>query len=184
MKQYTKKQIEEKKETWKGKWELYKAGVEKFKQDPPIYRVHLMQGLMTKLTIYMIIFACIYAISVGFWIFALILFPVGVIGNYYTMKSHFIKYKPSVKQYEQAGILPSIEDDQSNLRTKWRIIEKQIGFFGVDIIFILFLGVLTFAYFGDFSFYKKILIVAESFIPLYFIYFGIIYELCALRYRK
>ncbi len=175
---FTEKQIIEKKKTWKGKWELWQDGMKKFKEEPPIYRIHMMQGLMVKLTIYMIIFACIYAVSVGLWIFAMIILPVGTIGNYYSMKSHFIKYKDSVKQYELAGILKPIKDDVSNLRRKWRTIEKKMGFLGVDIIFTLLLGVLSFAYFGSFSVWQKIGLVLVSMIPLYFIYFGIFYGLC------
>lgn len=180
----TKKQIAEKKKTLKGKWELWRKGVEKFKQDPPIYRISLMQGLMVKLTIYMIIFAAIYAVSIGFWIFALIILPVGTIGNYYSMKSHMIKYKNSAKQYEMAGILVPIEQDISNLRKKWRIIEKQIGFIGVDFIFCLFLAVLTIAYFGTFSLWEKIGLVLLSLIPMYIVYFGIIYSICKRWYDK
>lgn len=174
----TEKEIIELKKTWKGKWELWRAGVQKFKEEPPIYRIHMMQGLMVKLTIYMIIFASIYAVSIGFWIFALIILPVGTIGNYYAMKSHLIKYKDSAKQYLLAGILPPIEKDISNLRRKWRTVENKMGFLGVDIIFTLFLVVLSVAYFGSFSLFQKIGIVCVSTIPFYFIYFGIFYELC------
>jgi len=175
---FTEKQIVEKKKTLKGKWELWQAGMKKFKQDPPIYRIHMMQGLMVKMTIYMIIFASIYAVSIGFWIFALIILPVGTIGNHYAMKSHFIKYKDSVKQYELAGILKPIKDDVSNLRRKWRTVEGKMGFLGVDIIFMLFLVVLSIAYFGSFSLWQKIGIVFASVVPFYFIYFGIFYTLC------
>lgn len=176
---FTEKEVIEKKKTLKGKWQLWQAGMKKFKQDPPIYRIHMMQGLMVKLTIYMIIFACIYAVSIGFWIFAFILLPVGTIGNYYAMKSHFIKYKETVKQYEIAGILKPIKDDVSNLRRKWRTVEKKMGFFGVDIIFTLFLVALSIAYFGSFSLWEKIGIVFASFVPFYFIYFGMFYAFCA-----
>lgn len=174
----TEKEVIEMKKTWKGKWKLWRAGVKKFKEEPPIYRIHMMQGLMVKLTIYMIIFAAIFAVSVGFWVFALIILPVGTIGNYYAMKAHFIKYKDSVAQYKLAGILPPIKDDVSNLRRKWRTVESKMGFFGVDIIFTLFLGVLSFAYFGSFTLWEKIGIVLVSMIPFYFIYFGIFYGLC------
>ncbi len=183
-KDYTEKQLEEKKKTLKGKYELWRAGVEKFKQDPPIYRIHMMQGMMAKLTIYMIIFASIFAVSIGFWVFALIILPVGTIGNYYSMKGHFIKYKNSAKQYEMAGILVPIEKDVSELRKKWRIIEKRIGFIGMDFIFLIFLGALALAYFGAFSLGEKIGLVLMSLIPMYFIYFNIIYALCNEEYEK
>ncbi len=175
---YTNKEIIEKKKTFKGKWELWREGCKKYKQDPPIYRMHMMQGLMVKLTIYMIIFASIYAISIGFWVFALIILPVGTVGNYYQMKNHMIKYKQSVKQYELAGILPPIKDDISELRRRWRTVEHKMGFIGVDIIFTLFLGVLTLAYFGSFNVWQKIGIVLFSFIPFCILYFKIFYEFC------
>ena len=175
---FTDEEVAEKKKTLKGKWELWRAGMKKFKEEPPIYRIHMMQGLMVKLTIYMIIFACIYAVSVGFWVFALIILPVGTVGNYYAMQSHMIKYKQTVKQYEMAGILKPIKDDISNLRRKWRTVESKMGFFGVDIIFTLFLGVLSLAYFGTFSIWEKIGIVFASTIPFYIIYFGIFYAFC------
>lgn len=174
----TKEEIIEMKKTWKGKWKLYKMGLNKFKSDPPIYRVHLLQGLMTKLTIYMIIFAAVYAVSVGFWVFALIIIPVGTVGNYYAAKAHFMKYKDSVRQYELAGILVPIKDDVSNIRRRWRTIEKKMGFFGVDIIFTLFLVVLSIAYFGNFSLYQKFGIVFASFVPMFLIYFEMFYGLC------
>src|SRR6056297_2119261 len=112
-------QITDMKKTWKGRYKLWQLGKEKFKRDPPLYRIHMMQGLMVKLTMYMIVFAAIYAVSIGFWIFALIILPVGTIGNYYSMKNHFVKYKQMVKQYEMAGMLSPIEDDVSNLRRRW-----------------------------------------------------------------
>lgn len=178
MKEPTQKEIIELKKTFKGKWELWQAGMKKFKQDPPIYRIHMMQFIMTKLTIYMIIFASIYAVSIGFWVFALIILPVGTVGNYYAAKSHLIKYKDSVKQYELAGILKPIKDDISELRRRWRTVEKKMGFLGVDIIFILFLGVLTLAYFGSFNLWQKIGIVLFSIIPFCILYFKIFYEFC------
>jgi len=174
----TENQISEMKKTYKGKWKLWKLGVKKFREDPPIYRIHLMQGLMTKLTIYMIIFASIYAISIGLWVFALIIIPVGIIGNYYSMKSHFIKYKNSVKQYQLAGILKPINKDPSNLRRRWRTIENKIGFFGVDIIFTLFLGVMCLAYFGDLNYFEKFAFVFIMIIPFYIIYFKAFYDFC------
>lgn len=158
--------------------------MKKFKEDPPQYRIHMMQGLAVKLTIYMILFACIYAVSVGFWIFALILLPVGTIGNYYSMKSHFIRYKASVKTYELAKLLKPIEEDISYHRRKWRIIEKQIGFFGIDIIFFLFTAVLCYAYFADISLYWQFGIVVLSIIPLYMIYFVLIYKFCEYYYSR
>lgn len=180
----TTEEIIEKKKTLKGKYWLWKAGIEKFKSDPPIYRIHMMQGLMTKLTIYMIVFAAIYAISIGFWVFALIILPVGTIGNFYGAKGHMIKYKETVNQYEIAGILKPINEDISKLRRKWRIVEKKMGFLGVDIIFTLFLVVLTVAYFGSFSLWQKFLIVGLSFGPFYILYFVFMYGLCERSWRK
>lgn len=181
---YTEEEVKELKKTWKGKFKLWKDGCDKFKQDPPIYRIHMMQGLMVKLTIYMIIFASIYAISIGLWIFALILLPVGTVGNYYSMKNHLIKYKAAKNNYEMAGILKPIEQDISKIRRKWRIIESQIGFFGLDIIFLLLIGVMSYAYFGQFSIYQRIGIVLFSLIPLHLIYFEVIYRICKRGYNK
>lgn len=180
----TEKEIQELKKTFKGKWKLWRMGVEKFKGDPPIYRIHLMQGLSVMLTIYMIIFAAVYAVSIGLWIFALIIIPVGTIGNYYGMKNHFMKYKSVVKQYELAGIIKPIEEDISNLRRRFRIIEKQIGFLGIHLIFLLFIGVMTFAYFSTFSLWEKLAIVFSSLPILLALYFGVIYRICRRSYDR
>jgi hypothetical protein len=183
MEELKEQEVKEMKKTLKGKFKLWRKGVEKFKEDPPIYRVHMMQGLAVKLTMYMIIFAAIYAVSIGFWIFALIIIPVGTVGNYYSMKAHFMKYKDAVKQYEYAGILKPIEEDISPLRRRWRIIEKQIGFLGVDFIFLLFTGVMTYAYFSDFDLWYKLGISFAGVIVLVISYFTLIYKVC-LRYYE
>lgn len=183
MTQLTRKQITEHKKTLKGKYHLWRLGIEKYKSDPPIYRIHLMQYLSTRLTMYLIIFACIYSISINLWIFALIISPIGIIGNFYQSKSHLIKYKSTLLQYEIAGLIPSIKKDISNLRKKWRIIESQIGFFGLDLVFFLFMVIITLVYYSNFSLYNKLLLILVSIIPLYFIYFHFIYHVCLRWYN-
>lgn len=177
-------EVKELKKTWKGKLKLYRLGVKKFKQDPPIYRVHMMQGLAVKLTIYMIIFACIYAVSIGLWVFSLIILPVGTIGNYYAMKSHFMKYKDALRSYEWGGMISPIEEDISPTRKRWRIIEKQIGFFGLDIVFALFTAALTYSFFSGFDLWGKIWIVFGSIPVLGIVYFVLIYKICKVYYEK
>lgn len=184
MEEPTQDQIKDMKKTFKGKYKLWKLGVDKFKQDPPIYRIHLMQGLAVKLTIYMIIFASIYAVSVGFWVFALIILPVGTLGNYYAMKSHMIKYREVVKNYELAGLLKPIEEDISKLRKKWRTIEKQIGFLGLDIMFFLLIIIMSFAWFSNISLLGKLGYVSGGIVLLTISYFTIIYKLCYRKYKK
>lgn len=181
---YAEEEIREMKKTTKGKYALWKAGCKKFKEDPPIYRIHMMQGLMTKITIYCIIFATIYATSIGLWIFGLILLPVGTIGNYYSYKGKMMQYKSIVKQYKISGVLPPIEKDISNLRRKWRIIEEQIGFFGIDIICIIYLAFGIFVYFYDYTLIERISLMALGLIPIVYIYFGIIYRICNMFYRR
>ncbi len=183
MKELTSEEIAEKKKTWKGKLELYKLGKKKFKEDPPLYRIHMMQGLMVKLTIWMIIFACVYAISIGFWVFALIMLPVGVIGNYYSMKNHFIQYKAAKKNYEIAGILKPIEEDISPLRKKWRIIEHQIGFIGVDIVYALFTLTLVIVYYAETSLWSKLGVMVAILPLLFILYFNFIYKVCNHYYQ-
>ena len=182
-KEPTLKEIKELKKTWRGKWQLYKKGLRKFREDPPLYRIPLFQGLSTMLTIYMIIFASIYAVSIGFWVFALIILPVGVLGNWYSMRSYFMNYRDLVKQFEMAGILKPIEEDISNLRKRFRIIEKQVGFFFVHVIFAMFTIVLSIAYFGRYTLGWKIGIVFASLPVLLWIYFVIFYKICNYYYQ-
>ena len=184
MKDLKTKEIDKLKGSLKGKYRLWRLGVQKFKEDPPIYRIHLMQGLSVKLTIYMIIFASLYAISIGMWVFSLIILPVGVIGNYYSMKSHLIKYRSTKKQYEIAGLIPSIEKDISPLRKKWRIIESQIGFFGLDITFTLLVLLMLYSYYAPYSLYTRLGIVFFSIIFLFLFYFTIIFKLCNYYYLR
>jgi len=183
MKSPSKKEIKEMKKTWKGKWKLWRMGVDKFKQDPPPYRVHLMQGLSTILTMYMILFAAVYSVSIGLWIFALIIVPIGIIGNWYSAKSHLMKYKGVVKQFEMAQLIPPIEKDISNMRRRHRIIERSIGFLGVHVAFTLFTGVLLYVYFAGFSLWGKLGVVFTSIPIITYAYFGIIYKLCLRGYN-
>lgn len=182
-KDYSNKEVNELKKSFKGKMELFKAGVNKNKT-PPMYRITFMKALMTRLTIYIVLFACVFAIKNGFWIFSLILFPVGVVGNYYTSKQQYLEYSNIKKQYELAGLIKPIEQDISNIRRKTRIVEKIMGIWGFDIAFSFPIIILIISYLSNTSLLESLGWLGLGLIGSYVIYYIIIYSFCNSKYKE
>jgi uncharacterized membrane protein len=182
-KDYSNKEVNELKKTFRGKMKLFEAGIYKNKT-PPMYRITLMKALMTRLTIYMVLFACVFVIMNGFWVFALVLFPVGVIANYYTSKQQLIEYNNIKKQYEIAGLIKPIEEDISNIRRKTRIVEKIMGIWAFDIACLSPLIMLIVLYLTNTSILESLGWLGLSLIASYVIYYKVIYGFCLKRYRR
>jgi uncharacterized membrane protein len=183
MEDYNNEEVDELKKTFKGKMKLFKAGVDKNKT-PPMYRITLMKALMTRLTIYMVLFACVFVIKNGFWVFSLVLFPVGVIANYYTSKQQLIEYNNIKKQYEIAGLIKPIEEDISNIRRKTRIVEKIMGIWAFDIACLFPLGMLITVYLSNTNILESFGWLGLSLIASYVIYYNIIYPICLNKYKR
>lgn len=180
---YTDEEVAELKKTFKGKIQLFKQGVKENKI-PPMYRISLMNTLLARVTMYLILFVCVYLITIKLWYVSLILFPMGVIGNYYNSKKQYLEYSNIKKQYEYAKLIQPIELDISKTRRKYRIIESVLGLKGVDITLALFTLLLISLVLFKVKVLTSFIIILSSLPILIFIFYKIIYKLCYIKYNN